>query len=246
MGANYTGISHQCSDINVTVENISMNESLNLWNVYINEKNIFHRNNLFHFYSPWVKKIVSGFYLNNRNPLVQWNDCMQNAAIALIQSIERYDITQGVPFEGYAYIRIKGSLLNMYNKEDHLQSDALDQLVENPDDFVDIDVSVDVDFDCFVDSVISVAFSQLLDVVAHRVSDTSIDPLDLQILYHEEKMVVEAIDKLDDKLRFIISSHYQHFMSFKQIAVSLGLSKSRVSQLHSEALNKLRIIYEAK
>lgn len=232
----------------MAIEDISTNESLNLWNVYNNEKNIFHRNNLFHYYSPWVKKIVSGFYLGNRNPLVQWNDCMQNAAIALIQSIERYDITQGVPFEGYAYIRIKGSLLNMYNKETHLQSDALDQVVENPDDLADIDVSVDVDvdFDSFVDSVISVAFSQLLDVVAHRVSDVSIDPLDLQILYHEEKMVMEAINKLDDKLRFIITSHYRHFMSFKQIAVSLGLSKSRVSQLHSEALNKLRIIYEAK
>lgn len=168
---------------------------------------------------------------------------MQNAAVALIETIERFDISQGVPFEGYAYIRIKGALLNTYNKQDlgevnfdpNLQEDAFLSAAETSDE---------VDFDGFIDSVIGVAFSQFLDVAAHRVSDVSVNPLDLQILCHEEKMIMDAVAKLDEELRFIICAHYQNYISFKNIAESLDLSKSRVSQLHSQALQRLRIIYE--
>lgn len=212
-----------------------------LWSAYFKENSVLHRNRLFQYYSSWLKKIVSGFYLKKQSSLLQWSDYMQNAAVALIETIERFDISHGVPFEGYAYVRIKGALLNTYNKEISTNTSIENQAVLDENENY---LEIDLDFDSFIDSVISVAFSQLLDVSAQRVSDISSNPLDLQILYCEEKMIMDAVGKLDENLRFIVIAHYQYYMSFKEIAESLGLSKSRISQLHSLALYKLRFIYE--
>lgn len=212
-----------------------------LWSAYFKDNSVLNRNRLFHYYSSWLKKIVSGFYLKKKNSLLQWSDYMQNAAIVLIETIEKFDVSYGVPFEGYAYIRIKGALLNAYNKEISNSTN-----VEESAFLSDGEDAFEVDFDFFVDSVISVAFSQLLDSAAQRVSEVSSNPLELQILYSEEKMIMDAVNRLDENLRFIIIAHYQHYMSFKEIAASLCLSKSRISQMHSLALHKLRFIYEKK
>lgn len=214
-------------------------KAADLWAIYRLDKSIQFRNSLFNFYSPWLKKVVLSFFGKGYST-IEWGDCMQNAAISLIESIERYDFSYGVPFEGYAYIRIRGSLLNAQNKIKPTIS--LDLVEQHPSD-LNSDLG-EIDFDYFLDSVISVAFSQLLDMGAGR-SGISNDPMEIHILFSEEHKIVSLIDKLEGNQKFVISSHYQYQMKFTQIAELIGVSKSRVSQIHAEALEKLRLIYES-
>lgn len=220
--------------------------SVELWAEYAQNKTLEIRNKLFQHYVIWLRKIVSTQYLKNRNTLIDWHDCIQNASIALIESIDRFDFSRDVPFEAFAYPRIKGAIIDGFSQiksESYVYSDvgAIDQY----DFFASRELTGDVDdsFDDFIDIVLDVAFSKLLGVSAPKLIEHQ-NPLNAYILHSEDKKIHQAVQLLTPDYQFIILSHYHNYLTFTQIAEQLGVSKSRISQLHKEALKKLRHLYE--
>ncbi len=217
-----------------------------LWAVYAQHRALETRNKLIQYYAGWLRKVVSSQYLKNRNTLIDWHDCIQNASIALIESIDRFDFSRGTPFEAFAHPRIKGAIIDGFSEirsEAYVYSDlgAIDQY----DFFAHRELTGDIEesFDDFIDIVLDVAFSKLLGVSAPRLIEEQ-NPLNVYLLHTEDKKVNQAIQLLAANYQFIIISHYHNYLSFAQIAELLGVSKSRVSQLHKEALQKLRFFYE--
>lgn len=209
-----------------------------LWVAYASSRCNKTRNHLFLYYSSWAKKIVSTLFLQYRAKTTEWADFMQNASIALLESIERFEHLRGVPFEAYAYKRIKGSIINGLPKDIGYSLDDLNTSQEstNEDEVID--------FEGFLDSVLELAFSKLLEISSEYNSSFSTDPSRLYQDHQEDARLQKAITLLPQDLQFIINSHYNHFLTFTHISSILGLSKARVSQLHKEALTTLRMIYE--
>lgn len=220
--------------------------SVELWAEYAQHNSLEVRNKLFQYYALWLRKIVSSQYLKNRNTLIDWHDCIQNASIALLESIDRFDFSRGVPFEAFAYSRIKGAIIDGFSQiksEAYVYSDI--GAIEQYDFFAHRELTGDIDetFDDFIDIVLDVAFSKLLGVSAPKLIEEQ-NPLSVFLLHSEDKKIHQAIQLLTSDCQFIILSHYHNYLTFTQIAELLGVSKSRVSQLHKEALKKLRILYE--
>jgi RNA polymerase sigma factor FliA len=217
-----------------------------LWAVYAQNKTLETRNKLFQHYSVWLRKVVSSQYLKNRNTLIDWHDCIQNASIALIESIDRFDFTRGIPFEAFAHPRVKGAIIDGFSEirsEAYVYADV--GAIEQYDFFANRELTGDIDesFDDFIDIVLDVAFSKLLGVSAPKLTEEQ-NPLNVFLSHTEDKKVHQAIQLLAPNHQFIILSHYHSYLTFTQIAIQLGITKSRVSQLHKDALKKLRILYE--
>lgn len=216
-----------------------------LWEAYFFDRSIHNRNNLFLHYSIWVKKIATTQFAQFRTRTVDWNDCVQNASIALVEAIERFEAARGVPFEAYAFKRIKGAVIDGLPKEKVDQSSTISETDEPLEDSV-THLTIDgSEFDQFIDAVIDIAFAKFLDISSQRSTQFAEDPLNAYIAHREEEKMNQAIGMLPTELRFIVNSHYNHFLTFTQISENVGLSKARVSQLHKEALKKLRHYYES-
>lgn len=76
--------------------------------------------------------------------------------------------------------------------------------------------------------------------MSYLVDDTSEDALTLTRLSEIEKSVADAIGKLPEKERLIISLYYWEELTMKEIGKILGITESRVSQIHSQAVARLR------
>ena len=73
-----------------------------------------------------------------------------------------------------------------------------------------------------------------------HVADTRAEPLALIEDIRYRKAVVAAIEKLPERERMLMGLYYEQDLNFKEIASVLGVTESRVSQLHSQAVSRLR------
>jgi RNA polymerase sigma factor FliA len=216
-----------------------------LWSDYASNRSLENRNQLFQYYSIWVKKVASSQFAQLRPALIDWSDCVQNASISLIEVIEKFDCLKGVPFEAYAYPRIRGAIIDGLPKQGQVSPEDISEIEEwTTGSNLYFEPEGD-EFNQFIDAVLDIAFSEILDISSRRVTRFNDDPLNAYISLREEQKVIEAIDSLPSDLRFVVTSHYNNYLTFTQIANEMLLSKGRVSQMHKEALKKLRQTYEA-
>ncbi len=188
-------------------------------------------------------------------------DIVNQGVIALIESIERYDWTKDVQFDSYASIRVRGSIIDFVRKQDwiprdirkksvdihnafsHLQS-LLDRDPSDAEVAEYMGVSVD-EFNAITSQSQSFAvlsYEKLLqdNTVVFREPQSSMELPEQQLDKEELKEIIAmSIDKLNEKERLIVSLYYFEGLKLKEIAVILGLTASRVSQLHAKALGKM-------
>ncbi|GGY84858.1 RNA polymerase sigma factor for flagellar operon [Cellvibrio zantedeschiae] len=226
------------------ISNRSNDSISELWMLYLETTSIEARNSLFLYYLPWMKKISTSMYSKYSSRTTEWRDCVQIGSVALLEAISRYDPSVGVPFEGFAYSRLKGAILNIAYRESTFTKNTQNESDMNFEPFESLEDESAPHFDTFLDSVINAAFSILLDSSAAQAPVFSSNPMDIYSSHSQEEKLMDAISKLDKASKFIIEAHYMSYLKFKDIATSLNVSTSRVSQLHTEALKKLRIIYE--
>jgi RNA polymerase sigma factor FliA len=216
-----------------------------LWMEYSSNRTLENRNRLFQFYSGWVKKIASAQFYQMHPDGVEWSDFVQNASVALIEAIDRFDLDFAVPFEAFAYPRIKGAIIDGLPKSGtvFLNDVAFGSTLSATHGlYFDNEIR---DFDQFIDAILDIAFAKILDISSRRATRLDSDPLDVYINIREEEKVMNAIKRLPADQQFVIISHYNHFLTLSQIGNKMSLSTSRVSQLHRDALKQLRLFYEA-
>jgi RNA polymerase sigma factor FliA len=223
----------------------SIDSELALWSDYCSSRSLENRNRLFQYYSLWAKKVASSQFALLRPAQVDWSDIVQNASLALIEVIDKFDNSRGVPFKAFAYPRIKGAIIDGLPKSEQIDSEEMREIEEWTNSSTLYFEPEGDEFNQFIDAVLDIAFSEILDMSSRRVTRFSDDPMNAYISLREEQKVVEAIDSLPSDLRFIIISHYNNYLTFSQIANEMALSRGRVSQLHKEALKQLRQTYEA-
>ncbi|WP_144822242.1 RNA polymerase sigma factor FliA [Marinobacter piscensis] len=211
-------------------------------------------------HAPLVKKIA--LHLMARLPAsVQLDDLMQAGMIGLLEAAQRYSSTRGATFETYAGIRIRGSMVDEIRKGDwvprsvHRNARKVARAIKIVEDRAgreaqDSEVAEELGMD------LSEYYATLSDSNSGRLfsleelnesgelpideTETSDNPLDDVTTSAFRASLAGAIEDLPEREKLVLSLYYQEELNLKEIGAVLGVSESRVSQIHSQAALRLR------
>lgn len=205
-------------------------------------------------YLPLVKYVVSRFYIKETSTITK-EDLLHWGIIGLMEAIDRFDESKGVKFEMYAIKRISGAIKDALRREDTLSRAqrekykrviaAIDSLGENFSE-EDIATRLGIDISSYQDlledisPIVMTSLDELLEEKGFEISDAR-ESVEERVIEEETRGdLIRAIKRLDDRERHILALYYYEGFTLKQIGNILGLTESRVSQLHSHIILKLR------
>ena len=242
-----------------------MDESgkLQLWKDYAKSHSAEIREKLILEYAPLVK-LVAGRLVMYLGYNVEYDDLVGYGIFGLIDAIDKFDAGKEVKFETYASLRIRGAILDQIRKMDWIPrtvrqrqkkiSEAIKEIEartgkEATDD--EIAQALGISSDEYDDwqSQMKVTGVVSLDEFVESGSDVSdgngiSSPIDRpeEALEKEEmkQMLAEALKQLTEKEQKVVLLYYYEELTLKEISNILEVSESRVSQLHTKALNKMK------
>ncbi len=219
-------------------------------------------------HSPLVRRLAHQMIA--RLPAnVELDDLIQVGMIGLADAMSRFDAAQGVQFETFATQRIRGAMLDELRGTDWLsrgtrrqQRDieeaihkAQQKLGRAPSES-EIAKEMGVTLAEFQDSLTKVRGTQLVyleDLGGGREDDAGDDFLDRHLGAEDDNpalqlqdwrmrsALIEAIKALPEREGYVMSMYYEHDMNLKEIAAVLKVTESRVCQLHSQSIARLRV-----
>lgn len=244
-----------------------MNEAARkrLWEDYTRQRTAEIREKIILEYAPLVK-VVAGRLSMYLGYSVEYDDMVSYGVFGLIDAIDKFDTTKEVKFETYASLRIRGAILDQIRKMDWIprslrqkqkKIDAAMAKIESESGKVATDEELAAEIGISIDELSDwqgqMKSSNLIsldeyteagsEVKMENVSNSHFDQPETVVEKEEtKKKLIEAIDTLTEKERSVIVLYYYEDMTLKEISMTLEVSESRVSQLHTKALNKMKKI----
>lgn len=210
-----------------------------LWKRYREQGDSAARDFLFMKYTGWARAVAASVYRRLRVSQMEWLDYVQNSQIGLMEAMSRFDATRNIDFMAYAKPRVRGAVFNglrlVLREEKHSRDlvghgfDRMQSLAESP---------TDEPLGDFVGSVVGLALGYLLET--EQFSQTTGYAQEMLERQELGELLKEAMLELEERERDILTSHYFLQIPFQVIALDLGVSKGRVSQIHKAALMKVR------
>jgi RNA polymerase sigma factor for flagellar operon FliA len=230
------------------VEAALSNEEDWLWRKFHESKDQSVRNQLVECYLPFARQMAASLFARRPDNDVEFSDYMQYASIGLIEAVDRYEATKGAMFKTFASYRIKGAVLNglKFATEKRSQYGELNKHTVDRTTSLSSFCAVEYEGDQFIGMVemaIGLALGYMLDeLVEEELRDIAPgdDPYRGQAYQQLCARVERAVNNLEEKERRIIQYHYYHQMNFASLADLYGVSKGRISQLHGQALRRIR------
>ncbi|MEO6078213.1 MAG: RNA polymerase sigma factor FliA [Steroidobacteraceae bacterium] len=203
-----------------------------------------------------VKRIA--YHLAGRlPPSVEVDDLIQAGMIGLLEAASHYASDRGASFETYAGIRIRGAMIDALRKQDwaprsvHRKARAAASAIREIENRegreareVEIAAAMDIPIDEYHRIVQDAAACQLASIdevaAAAAVADRDANPLLETESGALRSAVATAIAGLPERERLVMSMYYDDELNLKEIGLVLGISESRVCQLHGQALVRLR------
>jgi RNA polymerase sigma factor for flagellar operon FliA len=218
-------------------------------------------------YAPMVKYVANRIAMR-LPPHVEVDDLISVGVLGLIDAIDKYDSTRGAKFKTYAEFRVRGAILDELRSMDWVprsvrqKASSMDGVVQKlqnklgrrpEDDEIaeEMGVSLDELFTTLNETKSMPILSledlgiakesgeqqSLLDCLAGQ---NDVDPQMHLRLVELKEIISKAIDTLPEKERLMISLYYYEELTMKEIGEVLGVTESRVSQIHSKAVFRLR------
>lgn len=232
-----------------------------LWEKYTTEKDQQIREKLILHYIYLVKYIAGRLYVNYKTN-VDYDDLVSYGIFGLIDAIDKYDLTRGVKFDTYAQIRIRGAIIDFLReadwiprsvrqkaKEIELAYDEVEAIKGESATDKEVAEKLDISLEEFHKRINSISSYTLvsLDDYLEQSRETSFksespDDSPEKVIEKEELKIIIAdfIDKLPEKEKSIITLYYFEELTYKEIGSILSISESRVSQLHTKAIIRLK------
>ena len=237
-----------------------------LWEEYAKSQSPELREKIILEYAPLVK-VVAGRLSMYLGYNVEYEDLVSYGIFGLIDAIDKFDCMKDVKFETYASLRIRGAILDQIRKMDWIprtirqkqkKIDAVIKEIEarcgmNATD-EEIAEGLGITGDEYVDwqsqmkitNVVSLnEFLEQGSEVSNEASHTKSAQFDSpeEVLERDElkRMLAEALEILTEKERKVIVLYYYEELTLKEISSILEVSESRISQLHTRALQKMKV-----
>lgn len=214
-------------------------------------------------YSPLVKRMAHHM-LAKLPPSVQLDDIIQAGLIGLMDAINRFQENQGTQFETYATQRIRGAILDELRSNDWLPRglrrslreiegaiSKLEQRLGRPPTERETAKEMGVSLREYQHLLQEARGYQLFHIedfasgdeegfLDRHCPDERTNPLERLQDNRLREALVQAIEKLPDRERLLMGLYYDKELNFREIAAVLEVSESRVCQLHSQAVARLR------
>ncbi len=216
-------------------------------------------------YTPLVRRLAHHM-IAKLPPSVELDDLIQVGMIGLTEAIARYEPSQGVQFETFASQRIRGAMIDELRDGDwmsrgsrksqkeieqavHKLQQKLHRAPMESEIAAELGMSL-ADYQHLLAKVRGTQLVYLEDISGHGDDDDGFldrhmgasepDPSSLLQDQRMRMALVEAIKNLPEREQQIMSMYYEHDMNLKEIAAVLGVTESRICQLHSQSIARLR------
>jgi RNA polymerase sigma factor for flagellar operon FliA len=223
------------------------------------------RNALIRQYQPLVRKLAH--HMMAKLPAnVQVDDLIQVGLMGLSEALTRFEATQGVQFETFATQRIRGAMLDELRENDWVSRGVRKsqkdieasmrrlehRLGRSP---LESEIAADLgmsltDYQSLLGKVKGTQLVYLEDMnhnpddedsfLDRHMGDTEADPLNMLSDHRMRQALVTAIKNLPEREQHIMSMYYEEDMNLKEIAAVLDVTESRICQLHSQSIARLR------
>ena len=226
------------------------------------------RDALFHQHVPLVRRIAHHM-IAKLPPNVELDDLIQVGLIGLNDALTRYEVTQGVQFETFATQRIRGAMLDELRENDWMSRSSrksqkdIEQAVRRAEQkygrcATESEIAQELqmelaDYQSLLGKVRGAQLVYLEDMghasdedggsdgfLDRNVADEGADPVTLLREQGIRSALVAAIKLLPEREQHSMGMYYEEDMNLKEIAAVLGVTESRVCQLHSQAVARLR------
>jgi len=217
-------------------------------------------------FAPLVKRMAS--HLMAKLPAsVEPDDIIQAGLIGLMDAVSRFEEGQGVQFETYATQRIRGAMLDELRASDWLPRSLrknqreiegaisrLEQRLKRQPNENEIAQELNLSLPAYQQMLQDARSHQLLYLedfsddedggdngfLDRNCPDNKANPLEAVQDYRFRVALVAAIDELPERERLLMGLYYEKELNFREIAAILGVTESRVCQLHGQAVLRLR------
>lgn len=216
-------------------------------------------------YLPLVKKVVGK--IDSKDNINDLDDLISMGVIGLMDAINKYDPKKKVPFEAYATLRIRGSVIDELRKSGRVSRDKIDKLNEyyrakedlekknlktpNEDEIMQelgiderqlwkIHETVHYLSNYSLDSTLFNNENDEISLLELIEDEAAVLPLNKLLDDERREYLTKAIDSLQEREKTILNLYYVEELSLKEIGYILEISIPRVSQIHGKILLKLR------
>ncbi|SNS60727.1 RNA polymerase, sigma 28 subunit, SigD/FliA/WhiG [Noviherbaspirillum humi] len=234
-----------------------------MYNVH-GKKDKTDKNQLLAEHSALVKKLAHQMKAK-LPPSVEVDDLIQAGMMGLLDAVNRYEDTHGAQFETYAVQRIRGAMLDELRSNDWMPRGVrqsmrkvetaisnLQHKLGRPPKETEIAKELQMSIEEYQELLGDGGGHQLVyyedfqdeDNSEHFLDrycvDESSDPLQALMNTGFRQAVIQAIEALPEREKILMSLYYDQELNLKEIGAVMGVSESRVSQLHSQAIARLR------
>ncbi|MGB9840674.1 sigma-70 family RNA polymerase sigma factor [Thermovenabulum sp.] len=183
---------------------------------------------LIELYIPLVKYIAGRLAIGLPS-FIDYDDLVSLGMYGLLQALERFDPAKGVKFETFAFYRIKGAITDGLRKMNPIKNKNTALFSNFEEISPDEDISEGEEH-------YGVMLWDLININKDLINDPQYE-LELS---ETKKVLAEAIDRLPEKEKIVVSLYYYEGLTLKEISRVLDLTPARISQLHSKAIRRLR------
>ncbi len=215
-------------------------------------------------YAPLVRRIAHQM-VAKLPANVEVDDLIQAGMIGLMDAVGRYEASQGTQFEVYAASRIRGAMLDELRASDWMPRSArksqreienaihrVEQRLRRPAQESEIARELNISVAEYQELLSEARGAQLIyfddlgggdndeDYLERHLPQTDSEPMRILGDKRFRLALVEAIENLPEREKLLMSMYYEQDLNLREIGAVMGVTESRVCQLHSQAVSRLR------
>jgi RNA polymerase sigma factor for flagellar operon FliA len=220
-------------------------------------------------YSPLIRDLADRLASRLPGHIVK-EDLMSAGVLGLIDAVDRFEPDRGIMFKTYAEFRIKGAMIDelrsldwvprtVRKKANELEKlfKRLEQELGHPPSDEESAQAMGITVPAFLKIIDEVSAVNMVDIDAFRAEGLSgREPVDIYEVLADEnaidalsaigqqeakQILIGAIDTLSEKERLVVTLYYHEELTMKEIGQVMGYTESRISQLHTKSMLKLRV-----
>ena len=227
-----------------------------LWLKYRETKSVELRNEIAEYYLPLVK-IVCGRLAVSLPQHLDKDDLLSSGFFGLLDAIDRFDITRNIKFETYAGVRIRGAMIDYLRSKDWIPVSMRQKIRKYEQTVCKLETELGRSAtDQELAEALEISLEELQTLVNQCNAATVIpleeyfktdageavdtNPANSTEFFELKETLAQAIERLPEKERTVVSLYYYEEMTLKEISLVLKLTEARISQLHTKAVIRMR------
>jgi RNA polymerase sigma factor for flagellar operon FliA len=239
-----------------------------LWTEYKEHGSTNARDKLLAEYTPIVRYTAQRMAVNLPKD-VQLGDLIGAGVMGLIKALESFDATRDVKFETYATHKIRGAILDDLREQDWVPRSIRQKAKAVKNAYVELEKEIGrtpydsevadylklkpAEFEELLSEIAPTSIVSLNEVIFNNYGETmnmsfidtiedegAENPLDRLGMEDTKKILAKALMELPENERQVIALYHYEELTLKEVGIAMNLTESRVSQIHSKAMSKLK------